>query len=31
MPRQLFSYANQDENIEEISVYIMFNTIILSR
>ena len=29
MPGQLFSYANQDENIEEISVYIMFNTNIL--
>ena len=25
------AYANQDENIEEISVYIMFNTNILSR
>ena len=31
MPGQLFSYANQDENIEEISVHIMFNTNILSR
>ena len=25
MPGQLFSYTNQDENIEKISVYIMFN------
>ena len=26
---QLFSYKNQDENIEEISAYIMFDTNIL--